>query len=79
MLRNLKSPETYFQAAVRVQSRWAIKNPDGDDPNREEMILRENRSSPEVQGTPRRRRPPPKVTLDKLQTLDTVRIIEGRA
>ncbi|MDO5722141.1 MAG: DEAD/DEAH box helicase family protein [Actinomycetaceae bacterium] len=38
MLRNLNSPETYFQAAFRVQSPWAIKNPDGDDPNREENL-----------------------------------------
>jgi len=38
MLRNLKSPETYFQAAFRVQSPWSIKNPDGDDPNREEVL-----------------------------------------
>src|SRR3546814_12124278 len=35
MLRNLKSPETYFQAAFRVQSPWSIHNPDGDDPKRE--------------------------------------------
>ncbi len=35
MLRNLTSPETYFQAAFRVQSPWAIKNPHGDDPNEE--------------------------------------------
>ena len=38
MLRNLKSPETYFQAAFRVQSPWAIKNPNGDDPNEEEIL-----------------------------------------
>lgn len=38
MLRNLSSPETYFQAAFRVQSPWSIKNPDGDDPNREEIL-----------------------------------------
>jgi len=38
MLRNLKSPETYFQAAFRVQSPWSIKNPDGDDPAREEIL-----------------------------------------
>lgn len=38
MLRNLKSPETYFQAAFRVQSPWSIKNPDGDDPNREQVV-----------------------------------------
>ena len=29
MLRNLKSPETYFQAAFRIQSPWSIKNPPG--------------------------------------------------
>jgi len=33
MLRNLQAPETYFQAAFRVQSPWAIRNPNGDDPN----------------------------------------------
>lgn len=38
MLRNLNSPETYFQAAFRVQSPWSIKNPDGDDPSREEVL-----------------------------------------
>jgi hypothetical protein len=38
MLRNLKSPETYFQAAFRVQSSWAIKNPNGDNPNEEEVF-----------------------------------------
>jgi len=38
MLRNLKSPETYFQAAFRVQSPWSIKNPNGDDPNAEEIL-----------------------------------------
>ena len=38
MLRNLKSPETYFQAAFRVQSPWSIKNPDGDDPAREDIL-----------------------------------------
>ena len=30
MLRNLKSPETYFQAAFRVQSPWEVKNEYGD-------------------------------------------------
>ena len=30
MLRNLKSPETYFQAAFRVQSPWEIINDNGD-------------------------------------------------
>jgi hypothetical protein len=38
MLRNLKSPETYFQAAFRVQSPWAIKNPNGDNPHEEEIL-----------------------------------------
>lgn len=38
MLRNLKSPETYFQSAFRVQSPWSIKNPNGDDPNKEEIL-----------------------------------------
>ncbi|HKG91244.1 MAG TPA: DEAD/DEAH box helicase family protein, partial [Gemmatimonadaceae bacterium] len=38
MLRNLTSPETYFQAAFRVQSPWSIKNPNGDDPNEEEIL-----------------------------------------
>lgn len=37
MLRNLKSPETYFQAAFRVQSTWSQKNPNGDNPNQEEI------------------------------------------
>ncbi|MFJ5695977.1 hypothetical protein ACIP9X_19290 [Arthrobacter sp. NPDC093125] len=35
----LNSPETYFQAAFRVQSPWSIKNPHGDNPS-EEMILK---------------------------------------
>jgi hypothetical protein len=38
MLRSLKSPETYFQAAFRVQSPWSIKNPNGDNPNEEEIL-----------------------------------------
>jgi hypothetical protein len=38
MLRNLKSPESYFQAACRVQSPWSIKNPNGDNPNEEEIL-----------------------------------------
>lgn len=37
MLRNLSSPETYFQAAFRVQSPWVLKNEDGT-----EEILKEN-------------------------------------
>ena len=38
MLRNLQSPETYFQAAFRVQSPWSISNPNGDNPNEEEIL-----------------------------------------
>ncbi len=38
MLRNLQSPESYFQAAFRVQSPWSIKNPDGDNPNKEVVL-----------------------------------------
>lgn len=41
MLRNLSSPETYFQAAFRVQTPWAIKNPDGESPNKIEIIKKE--------------------------------------
>ncbi|MGV8883976.1 MAG: DEAD/DEAH box helicase family protein [Microbacteriaceae bacterium] len=38
MLRNLQRPETYFQAAFRVQSPWAISNPDGEDPKSVEVV-----------------------------------------
>ena len=38
MLRNLNSPETYFQAAFRVQSPWSIKNPNGDNPHEEAVL-----------------------------------------
>jgi hypothetical protein len=38
MLRNLQSPETYFQAAFRVQSPWTIRTPNGDDPNEEQVL-----------------------------------------
>ncbi|MYK40726.1 MAG: restriction endonuclease [Gemmatimonadetes bacterium] len=41
MLRNASSPETYFQAAFRVQTPWTIKNPDGDSPNEEVVIKKE--------------------------------------
>lgn len=41
MLRNSSSPETYFQAAFRVQSPWTVINPDGDDPNQEQIIKKE--------------------------------------
>lgn len=38
MLRNLNSPETYFQAAFRVQSPWALRNPEGDNPDYEQNL-----------------------------------------
>lgn len=41
MLRNSSSPETYFQAAFRVQSPWTIYNSDNKSPNREEIIKQE--------------------------------------
>jgi hypothetical protein len=41
MLRNSSSPETYFQAAFRVQSPWTVKNPDGNPPNEEQIIKEE--------------------------------------
>ena len=31
MLRNLKSPETYFQTAFRVQSPWTVQNDEGKE------------------------------------------------
>jgi hypothetical protein len=41
MLRNSSSPETYFQAAFRVQTPWTVKNPDSISPNKEEIIKEE--------------------------------------
>ena len=41
MLRNSSSPETYFQAAFRVQSPWTIKNPESIAPNLEQIIKEE--------------------------------------
>ncbi len=41
MLRNCSSPETYFQAAFRVQTPWAIKNPDNKSPNKQEIVKKE--------------------------------------
>tara|TARA_B100001250_G_C19814344_1_gene797423 strand:+ start:3159 stop:5546 length:2388 start_codon:yes stop_codon:yes gene_type:complete len=38
MLKNLSQPEAYFQAAFRVQSPWVVRNPNGDDPNYEEIL-----------------------------------------
>lgn len=37
MLRNLNTPETYFQAAFRVQSPWVLKN---EDVNKKDEILK---------------------------------------
>ncbi|MEK7812967.1 MAG: GIY-YIG nuclease family protein [Candidatus Desantisbacteria bacterium] len=41
MLRNSSSPETYFQAAFRVQSTWTVQNMDSTSPNKEEIIKTE--------------------------------------
>jgi hypothetical protein len=41
MLRNSSTPETYFQAAFRVQSPWTVRNPDGASPNSEQIIKEE--------------------------------------
>jgi hypothetical protein len=41
MLRDTSSPETYFQAAFRVQSPWTITNRDGLHPNQTEILKQE--------------------------------------
>lgn len=41
MLRNSSTPETYFQAAFRVQSPWTVRNPDSASPNEEQIIKEE--------------------------------------
>ncbi|HOZ50101.1 MAG TPA: DEAD/DEAH box helicase family protein [Candidatus Hydrogenedentes bacterium] len=41
MLRNASTPETYFQAAFRVQSPWTVRNADGEAPNREQIVKEE--------------------------------------
>lgn len=41
MLRNSSSPETYFQAAFRVQTPWTIHNPDSKSPNQVDIIKEE--------------------------------------
>lgn len=41
MLRNSSSPETYFQAAFRVQTPWTVKNPDDLSPNKTEILKKE--------------------------------------
>lgn len=38
MLRNSSSPETYFQAAFRVQTPWVLRGYDDADPNNEEIL-----------------------------------------
>lgn len=38
MLKNLDKPESYFQAAFRVQSSWSVRNPNGDNPHEEEVF-----------------------------------------
>jgi hypothetical protein len=37
-LRDTTSPETYFQAAFRIQSPWVLKNADGLDPKKKEIL-----------------------------------------
>ena len=41
MLRNASTPETYFQAAFRVQSPWTISDPDFGSPNTEQIMKKE--------------------------------------
>ncbi len=38
MLRSLESPESYFQAAFRVQTPWVLRNQDPTDPSGEEIL-----------------------------------------
>ncbi len=37
-LRDTTSPETYFQSAFRVQSPWVLRNADGLDPKKKEIL-----------------------------------------
>jgi hypothetical protein len=41
MLRSCSSPETYFQAAFRVQTPWTFTNPDSLSPNKEVIVKEE--------------------------------------
>jgi hypothetical protein len=41
ILRNTSSPETYFQAAFRVQTPWTLFNPDNISPNKYEILKEE--------------------------------------
>ena len=38
MLTNISSPETYFQAAFRVQTPWVVNNPDDNNPHRTDVM-----------------------------------------
>lgn len=38
MLRSLESPESYFQAAFRVQTPWVLRNQDPTDPSGEQIL-----------------------------------------
>jgi hypothetical protein len=38
MLRNCSSPETYFQAAFRVQTPWTVQNPDLLSPHKQQVL-----------------------------------------
>jgi hypothetical protein len=38
LLRDTTSPETYFQASFRIQSPWFLKNSDGLDPQKKEIL-----------------------------------------
>lgn len=41
MLRNISSPESYFQAAFRVQTPWVVQNPDSVSPTKREIVKQE--------------------------------------
>lgn len=41
MLRNASSPETYFQAAFRVQTPWVLRGMDPNDPHAEVIVKEE--------------------------------------
>lgn len=41
MLRNCSSPESYFQAAFRVQTPWTVSNADGLSPNKTDILKEE--------------------------------------
>lgn len=38
MLRSMESPESYFQAAFRVQTPWVLRNQDPTDPSGEQIL-----------------------------------------